>query len=181
MILIALLIMPFTIKAQNSCTKEGVTRIGLVINNNEFSTSLKTICFELYEYQNQLYLQEMVVNNNINIPKPTSDCDFETIIRDFFVSQSFNSKFSDEILLSKEQSEIIKSLLRLSQIDIHLNISTASEYVLILDDQNNSVVMQNICNTDLLYNALITNDRRSIKRILRDLTNEEKKYDQTDS
>ena len=123
-----------------------------------------------------MHLQELAVNNNLNIPKPTSDYAFEQIVGDYFISQTFNSKIDDEILLSKEQSDIIKSLLSLSQINIKSNVSTAPDFVFILDDRNNSVVMQNICDTNLLYKALTTNKRRYIKRILRDLTNEEKKY-----
>ncbi len=176
MILIVLLIIPFTINAQESDTKVGVIMVGLVINNNEFATSLQTRCFELYKCQNQMHLQELAVNNNLNIPKPTSDYAFEQIVGDYFISQTFNSKIDDEILLSKEQSDIIKSLLSLSQINIKSNVSTAPDFVFILDDRNNSVVMQNICDTNLLYKALTTNKRRYIKRILRDLTNEEKKY-----
>ena len=52
MILIVLLIIPFTINAQESDTKVGVIMVGLVINNNEFATSLQTRCFEIYKYQN---------------------------------------------------------------------------------------------------------------------------------
>ena len=176
MIFIALLIMPLAINAQDLDTKVKYASVGLVINNNEFATSLQTRYFELYEYQNQLYLQEMVVNNNINIPEPTSDCDFETIVRDYFISQSSNGKINDEIQLSKEQSDIIKSISRLSQINIQPNISTASEYIYLSDDQNNSVIMQNVCDTYLLYKALTTNNRRYVKRILRDLTSEVEKY-----
>ena len=113
MIFIALLIMSFTINAKDLDTKTEVVKIGLVINNNEFATRLQTRCFEIYKYQNQMYLQEMAVNNNLDIPKP--DCDFETIVCDYFISQIFNSNINSEIKLSNEQIEIIKSLLRLSQ------------------------------------------------------------------
>ena len=172
MIFIALLIMSFTINAQDLDTKTEVVKIGLVIDNNEFSNSLQTRCFEIYKYQNQMYLQEMAVNNNLDIPKP--DCDFGTIICNYFISQSFNSKINDEILLSKEQSDIIRSLLRLSQINIEPSwiTSNAPDYVFILDDRNNPVVMRDICDTELLYKSLTTNNRRHVKRILRDLTND---------
>ena len=118
-----------------------------------------------------MYLQEIAVNNNLDI---TFDCNFETIICNYFISQSFNSKINDEILLSKEQSDIIRSLLRLSQINIEPSwiTSNAPRFVFILDDRNNPVVIQNICDTDLLYKALTTNNRRHAKRILRDLTND---------
>lgn len=174
-IFIALLIMPFTINAQDSDTKPGVIRIGLAIDNNEFATSLQTRCFEIYKYQNQMYLQEIAVNNNLDI---TFDCNFETIICNYFISQSFNSKINDEILLSKEQSDIIKSLLRLSQTYIESGwiTSNAPDYVFILDDRNNPVVMRDICDTELLYKSLTTNNRRHVKRILRDLTYEGEKH-----
>jgi hypothetical protein len=107
MIFIALLIMSFTINAKDLDTKTEVVKIGLVINNNEFATSLQTRCFEIYKYQNQMYLQEMAVNDNLDITK--FDCNFGTIVCDYFISQSFNSKINDEILLSKEQSDIIRS------------------------------------------------------------------------
>ena len=170
MIFIALLIMSFTINAKDLDTKTEVVKIGLVINNNEFSNSLQTRCFEIYKYQNQMYLQEMAVNNNLDIPKP--DCDFETIVCDYFISQIFNSNINSEIKLSNEQIEIIKSLLTLSQKNIEPNVSTAPNFVFILDDRNIPVVIQNICDTDLLYKALTTNNRRHAKRILRDLTND---------
>ena len=171
MIFIALLIMSFTINAKDLDTKTEVVKIGLVINNNEFATRLQTRCFEIYKYQNQMYLQEMAVNNNLDI---TFDCNFGTIVCNYFISQSFNSKINDEILLSKEQSDIIKSLLRLSQTYIESGwiTSNAPDYVFILDDRNNPVVMRDICDTELLYKSLTTNNRRHVKRILRDLTND---------
>ena len=86
MIFIALLIMPFTINAKDLDTKTEVVKIGLVINNNEFATNLQTCYFEIYKDQNQMYLQEMAVNDNLDITK--FDCNLGTIVCDYFISQS---------------------------------------------------------------------------------------------
>ena len=51
-----------------------------------------------------------------------------------------------------------------------------SYVVFILDDRNNPVVMRDICDTELLYKSLTTNNRRHVKRILRDLTYEGEKH-----
>ena len=168
------LFLPFTIGAQELEAKPEITKIGLVINDNEFATSLEAKCFELFRRQDQLCLQEISMSKNLDISRFAFDSDNKAIVRDYFISEEGNVKINDEILLSKEQSDIIRSLLRLSQINIEPSwiTSNAPRFVFILDDGNNPVVMRDICDTELLYKALTTNNRRHVKRILRYLTND---------
>lgn len=99
------LFLPFTIGAQELEAKPEITKIGLVINDNEFATSLEAKCFELFRRQDQLCLQEISMNKNLDISRFAFDGDNKAIVRDYFISEEGNVKINDEIMLSKEQSQ----------------------------------------------------------------------------
>ena len=170
------LFLPFTIGAQELEAKPEITKIGLVINDNEFATSLEAKCFELFRRQDQLYLQEISMSKNLDISRFAFDGDNKAMVRDYFISEEGNVKINDEILLSKEQSQIIESLLRLSRMNLQPSVSTAPELVFISDDKDNSAVLINTCESNMLYKALTTSNRRAVKKVLKDLLNEESKY-----
>lgn len=166
--LIALLIMPLITNAQQHDSEVVAVRLGLIINSNEFSTDLEAKYLELYDRHGQMYLQEISVSPKLSIQQ---DKNMKEAVQDYFNSEAVDGavRINDEIELTEEQSCIVESLIALSKKNIPLYVSNAPEFVFVCDGTDHSAVMENICDTASLYKALTTNNRRTVRRTLRDL------------
>ena len=167
--------MSFTLFAQGlELAEDDVIRIGLLINDNEYSKKLDAKCLEVYRCHNQIFLREISVSDKFSLSGNSMDWDVvEAAVAEFFNHRTFyNGKDKNGMPLSRDQVYIVESLLKMAQRRTEEVItSNAPDYVFIANGSRTDV-MVNVCDTDMLYNALAKNNRRGIKRTLKKLSYE---------